>query len=98
MKLFIDKMTAIEDTNRLCEITCENSHKFVNIMENVAKTMFNIGSINFVGEINSNIHKSKKGHPTIPKSRLSLGNKSNSSQKVPKFVVTLESIINRFSE
>ena len=40
IKLFTDKMTANEDTNRLYEMTCENSHKFVNIMEKVVRYWF----------------------------------------------------------
>ena len=68
LKVFIETISSNENTAYLCDIMCEHSHPFRIFLERIAKTHFNMGSKNYVSEINSRIHSQKKRPNTNPKS------------------------------
>ena len=68
LKVFIETISSNENTAYLCYIMCEHSHPFRIFLERIAKTHFNMGSNNYVSEINSRIHSQKKRPNTNPKS------------------------------
>ena len=67
-EVFIETISSNENTAYLCDIMCEHSHPFRIFLERIAKTHFNMGSKNYVSEINSRIHSQKKRPNTNPKS------------------------------
>ena len=60
IKVFMNKMVQNENTHGLSQITCESSHLYSDFMEKNSRIIFNIGSKNYVNELNSDIHSKRK--------------------------------------
>lgn len=60
VKCFIQKLKESDNTEPLRSVKCENGHCFMKSMEITAQKVFNIGSKNYVSEMNSRIHAEKK--------------------------------------